>query len=350
VSSQNPHCAYRKVEFDYLCVDQFVEDFVGARALASALESGIIDDLLQYQPCGLRDMGSRQRIDKPGLHLLLGLLRANNVVEIDDDSVRLSESFVAALRFRDLLETKLYFTNLVAPDFLGLFTVLISNPGQFFQQARLFDLFSYARCFEPTPDNYKLTAQWMRITTAFTKYEAEACMKFHEFSCYERQLDIGGNSGEFVLRICKKYPRIHAVVYDLPLVCDIGSKHVSCEPEADRIEFVKVSGSHDTPPRGFDLVTFKSMLHDWPEREMGEFLGKAYDSLTTGGTLLIFERAHLEIGDRQVPYSVIPFMLFFRSYRSPEIYKSHLERLNFRDIEIRFIELEMTFILITAIK
>jgi ubiquinone/menaquinone biosynthesis C-methylase UbiE len=190
----------------------------------------------------------------------------------------------------------------------------------------------------------------MRITTAFTKYEAAVCMKHHDFSRYERHLDIGGNSGEFALRLCKQHPRLVSTVVDLPLVCETGAKHVSVEPEAHRIDFVKSAGTQDATPQGFDLVTFKSMLHDWPDPEMQQFLEKAHHSLVPGGTLLIFERAQMEVGDAQVPYAVIPFMLFFRSYRAPEAYAERLARLGFRDIEVQVIELEMPFILITATK
>lgn len=337
-------------ELEYLCVDSFMADVVSARALTSAFEIGLINDLLRHQPCGIDSVNSRLKIEPRGLHLLIDLLRASRVVDLQDESIKLSEQFATAMRYRDLLETKLYFANLVAPDFLKLFTALITNPRQFFEQAKIFELFSYQRCFQPTDQNYALTARWMRITTALTKYEAPVCMQYHDFSRYRRQLDIGGNSGEFVLRICKAHPNLQATVYDLPLVCDIGTRHILEEPEADRISFIKAHDAEDPIPQGFDLISFKSMLHDWPDIDMETFLAKAYHSLTPGGTLLIFERSRFESGAALPPYAIIPFLLFFRSYRSAEHYKTCLEKLGFRDIKIVEIQLEMPFILITATK
>ena len=72
----------------------------------------------------------------------------------------------------------------------------------------------------------------MRFTTALTRYESGACIANHDFSPYERMLDVGGNSGEFALRVCQRHSRLRATVYDLPLVCDIGERHVRAEPEA----------------------------------------------------------------------------------------------------------------------
>ncbi len=64
-------------------------------------------------------------------------------------------------------------------------------------------------------------------------------------------LDVGGNSGEFVLQICRKNPAILATVFDLPLVCEIGLEHIQPQPEADRITFVKGNAVYDNLPTGY---------------------------------------------------------------------------------------------------
>jgi hypothetical protein len=114
--------------------------------------------------------------------------------------------------------------------------------------ARISDFFCYHRGFEVTPENYELTKRWVRITTTLTKYEAQVCLKYHNFGRYRRILDIGGNSGEFVRQVCKRYPGVSAMVFDLPLVCDIGLEHLRSEPEADRISFIKGNALTDPLP------------------------------------------------------------------------------------------------------
>ncbi|GAA4012070.1 methyltransferase [Actimicrobium antarcticum] len=332
---------------DYLCIDAYLGDMVGARALASAFEIGLIDRMLEA-PSDLAAVQADVQIDAAGLDLLLGMLRAHRV--LDGDDLRLSADFMAALAYRDLLEAKLQFANLVAPDFLHLFTALLMAPQQFKEQARLFNLFSYQRCFEATPDNLAQTARWMRLTTALTKYEAQACLSEHDFSGYRRMLDVGGNSGEFALRACRAHPGLQATVFDLPLVCDIGRAHLASAPEAARISFVKAPIEPVALPAGHDLVTFKSMLHDWPDAEMATFLRRAHAALTPGGTLMIFERGQLQIDAGQLGYGQLPLMLFFRSYRAPQAYCAQLQSLEFDDITVRQVQLDMPFILITAVK
>lgn len=334
----------------YLCVDEFMRDVVGARALQSALELGLIDLLQRSEPVDRRALASRLRLEPRALELLLGMLQANGVIEQHDASVVLSGRFLAALEFRDLLQAKLEFAALVAADFLDRFTPLLAEPERFFEQARIFDLFSYSRCFEATAENIALTRRWMHFTSTLTRYEAQACIEHHDFSGSRRLLDVGGNSGEFALRICRAHADARATVLDLPVVCRIGRDHVGDEAEAARIDFIETSGANADFPSGFDTVCFKSMLHDWPDREMRGFLERAYHALEPGGRLLIFERGLLEVGASQIPYSLIPIMLFFRSYRSPEDYVIHLEQIGFREIVLKTVELEMPFMLITAVK
>lgn len=338
----------RSKEFHYLCVDEFIEDTLYARALATAFEKGLIDFFLKHKGVTLDTVTKQLGTDSCGMQLLLNLLLANRVVENCNDELKLTDAFVHALQFRELLELKLGIANFAMYDLLDYFTDLVLNPNEFPKKARFCRLFGYDKCFNYTKENYELTRRWMQITTTLTKYEAQVCMKHHDFSRYRRILDIGGNSGEFVLQICRRYPGISATVFDLPLVCDIGEAYLRSEPEADRITFIKGNALTDELPKGFDLITFKSMLHDWPDKEAKQFMTRASQSLESGGTLLIFERGPFDLGEMTLPFSVIPFLLFFRSFRSTVIYQEQLKDLGFQDIAVEKIYLETPFQLVTA--
>ena len=119
-------------------------------------------------------------------------------------------------------------------------------------------------------------------------------------------LDIGGNSGEFALQVCRRHGRLRASVLDLPLVCDIGGEHLAPEPEAKRISFIKRNAFADPLPETFDLISFKSMLHDWPEKDALLLIGKAARALAPGGALLIFERGRIPYRPETPPYSADP--------------------------------------------
>lgn len=335
---------------EYLCVDLFISTLTKARALSTALELGLIDLLQEKGSLQTNSLGEELHLEPRAFDLLLGLLRANRVVEENDGRMSLTEDFQSALCYRDLLEAKLDFAFWVLRDFTEGFTLAIADPDRFFQQSRVLDLFSYGRCFELTQENYSSTKRWVRLTSCLTRYESRTCMRHYDFSRHNRILDVGGNSGEMALQICRRFPHARATVFDLPVVCEVGKAHVKGEPEENRIGFISGNALADDLPHGFDLVIFKSMLHDWPDDAATRLISKAAEALEPGGTLLVFERAPIVVRYFDLPFSMVPFLLFFHSFRSPELYENELKRLGFESIRVQIISLETEFFLLTGTK
>jgi len=339
-----------KREFDHLRVDDFLKTLLDARSLSTAFRIGLVDLLLEKGTATGRQLEEQCGAESGGMDLLLNLLAANGAVEDRNGVFTLSGNFLRALQYRDLLELKIDLCHFAACDLLDCFDLLICDPGRFMKEARTYRLFSYERCGEDTEENRLRTERWMRITTILTKYEAQACLARHDFGSFRRLLDIGGNSGEFALQVCRAHPRLTATVLDLPVVCRIGKEHVRRSPEADRIAFVEGNALVDPLPAGHDIVVFKSVLHDWPEPAAAELLSRAYGCLAPGGTLLVFERGPAEIGTAVPAFSAIPFFLFHHSFRSPAFYADHLGGLGATEVRIRRVDLEMPFFLVTARK
>jgi SAM-dependent methyltransferase len=337
-------------EFDFLRVDDFLQEFLPVRCLGVAFESGLIDFLLESGSASLPTLAERFGADQRGIGLLLDQLLASRVVVHRDGRFALSEDFIKALSYRDLLELKLEMANIAAADVLRFFPDLVFRPDEFYRKSEFCGLFSYDRCFERSEEALRLTRRWMRITTVLTKYEAQACLKYHDFGQYRRILDVGGNSGEFALRICRSHPGAEVTVFDLPLVCEIGAGHIRGEKEAKRISFAMDNALRDAWPTGFDLISFKSMLHDWPEEAAKKLMASAAAALNPGGRLLVFERGTFEPSGKPFPYSQIPFLLFHHSFRSPDFYTDHLRDLGFGKIEVINLDLGMPFFLLTAVR
>jgi SAM-dependent methyltransferase len=336
---------------DFLAVDEFLKTIVDARALRTAFELGLIDRLLEARAGGSAEaLGRVIGADAVGMRLLLDLLRTMGVTEERAGDVRLTPRFRSAMRFRDFLEAKLDFIGFVLNDFADLFTAMVKGRGGATEQARLFQLFDYRRCLEDTPENYIRTRVWMRITSSLTRYEVEAAAMVHDFGVHRRMLDVGGNSGQFALQLCRRHPGLHGTIFDLPLVCEIGLEHVLGEPEHDRISFIKGDVRRDALPADYDLISFKSMLHDWPAKDVAAFLAKAVQALAPGGTLLIFERGPLRFDHVAPPVSLLPTLLFFRSYRPASEYVAQLGALGCRDVQVRDVFLDSPFFVVTARK
>jgi hypothetical protein len=115
-------------EIEYLCVDEFMKTLVDCRALAGAFELGLIDRIFQTPGIHVDDLRRAGRCDERGFRFLLDLLAANHVIEENNGEIKLTQSFLRALQFRDLLVVKLEFTNFVAADVVDHFTTLIQSP------------------------------------------------------------------------------------------------------------------------------------------------------------------------------------------------------------------------------
>ncbi len=340
----------RLPSYEFLIVNEFLRSFVDARTLKTAFELGLIDRLIEHGSGSANALGPVLGVDRQGLRFLLDLLTAGGVVQETRGDVRLTRRFQTALRYRDLLEIKLDYAGFTINDFADLFTTLIRDGSGFMGKARLFELFDYRRALDPSIENYTRTRIWMRITSTLTRYEAIPCLDTYDAGHHRRMLDIGGNSGEFALQFCRRHSDLRASVFDLPLVCELGLDHVLPHPEHARMSFIVGDLRGQPVPSGYDLITFKSMLHDWPAQDAAKFIDKAARALEPGGTILIYERAALQIAGETPPMSMLPNLLFFRSYRSAIDYMDQLNALGFLDVQRQDIELDSQYFIVTGRK
>jgi SAM-dependent methyltransferase len=315
----------------HLAVMRYLQTEFDARAIRAALDFGWID---RPERAG--------EIAEPGRGLLLGLLAANGVFA--RDRLALTPEFRETLRFRDLLEARIAFADLVWPDIHKLFAPLLADLPQFMARSRTFDLFRYDRAQKLNAENRRATEAWTRFTTVLTRYEAPAALDAVDLDGVETFLDLGGNTGEFAQHVCRR-AGASALVVDLPVVCAIGRDHVA--ESGARVAFHAADFRRDPLPGPADLVSFKSVLHDWPDADARALLARAREAVRPGGRLMIFERAPLVFSGRPA-YGLAPDLAFLHFLRPARLYLDTLRELGFVDIELRIIALEVDFHLILA--
>lgn len=329
----------------FLCIEPFIHDYVTVQALETALDCQLIEQLINtpYKEDDLKNAFPQLE----ALSMLLHLLSGANILSLEDDYWSISTDFKEAIPYLDLLKAKIEFANLVAPDLLQQFPLFLQNMPEFIQKANVFELFAYNRCFKITEENIKATQRWMRFTTSLTRHEARVIAHHYDFKSIKKHIDIGGNSGEFALQLCKTYPQLESTIIDLPVVCEVGKRHLLAEPENHRITFIAADALTAQLPTLQDIVTFKSILHDWPIEACQQFIFQAAQTLKKGGEILICERGCLNL-KKPVPYGLLPMLLFNRSFREAEDYRQLLTQAGFINIKIKVIELETPFFLISA--
>jgi SAM-dependent methyltransferase len=329
----------------FRAIAPYLGDFLAARMLATALEMGVIDAL----PATRERLATRFALAPRGLDLMLALLGQREVLAERDGAVALTDSFRAALEWRDLIELRLAFADLVLPDVATLLGPFIQDSGEFLARSAVFDLFRYDRAGTLSPEDLGATRRWVRLTTGLTRYESAGLLALHRFAPDARVLDIGGNSGEMARALCAAYPGIQATVFDLPAVCELGRAHLKDTPEAARIRFAAGDMRRDALPGGMDAAILKSVLHDWPDEDACRLLDAAAAALKPGGRIVIFERLPFDLS-QPLGYADIAILMFLHHLRGPALYRAHLEKRGLAIVAEAQITLDMPFFLLAAQK
>lgn len=157
-----------------------------------------------------------------------------------------------------------------------------------------------------------------------------------------RLLDVGGGSGAYDIELCRLYPDLTAMVYDLPKVAGIAARKVEDAGLSERISTMAGDFFADPSlPGGYDTILLSMVLHDWAEDRCRTILAKCWEALPSGGEVIISEL--LVNDDRTGPPAAALMSLNMlvetegRNY-TPAEYGAWLRELGFRDVRTVWFE------------
>jgi acetylserotonin N-methyltransferase len=110
-----------------------------------------------------------------------------------------------------------------------------------------------------------------------------------DLSSFRTLVDLGGATGHLAIAACERYPRLSAVVYDLPAATPLAQEIVGASAVAERIRIVAGDFFVDPLPQA-DLFALGRILHDWTEEKIMTLLRRIYEVLPQGGAVLIAEK------------------------------------------------------------
>jgi acetylserotonin N-methyltransferase len=143
-------------------------------------------------------------------------------------------------------------------------------------------------------------------------------------------VDLGGATGHLAIAACERYPRLQAVVFDLPQVIDSARTQIRQSAIASRVEVAAGDFFHDALPEA-DLFAMSRIIHDWSEEKIHPLLAKIYERLPAGGGILLAEK--LLRDDKTGPISAQMLVCTEGKERSLEEYRQLLEPSGFRDVQ-----------------
>jgi ubiquinone/menaquinone biosynthesis C-methylase UbiE len=118
---------------------------------------------------------------------------------------------------------------------------------------------------------------------------AIALSKQVDMASKKRLLDVAGGSGAFTIMLCKRNPDLAATILDFPTALPVAERFISDAGLAGRVELAAGNAITGDWPRDHDVVLMSYLFSAVSEDAIGILLGKAYQALPPGGTLVVHD-------------------------------------------------------------
>jgi len=175
---------------------------------------------------------------------------------------------------------------------------------------------------------------------------ADALIENIDLSGRKKLLDVGGGPGTYSITACRRFPKLKAVVFDLPETIVIANEVIDAEGMQDRVTTRAGSWETDTFGENNDVVLLSNILHG-SDSQAEIKLKKAYDSMVDGGLLLVQE--FLLNDEKTGPLIPALFNVMVGTYSRCELL-STIKNAGFVNDKVVFSSEEIGFTWITAEK
>jgi demethylspheroidene O-methyltransferase len=102
-------------------------------------------------------------------------------------------------------------------------------------------------------------------------------------------LDIGGGSGVFAAEALRRFPQLHATVFDLPDVAALASARFEAEALDARGSVLGGNMFEGPLPGGADVISLVRILHDHDDEAVIALLASVREAISSDGLLVIAE-------------------------------------------------------------
>jgi hypothetical protein len=111
----------------------------------------------------------------------------------------------------------------------------------------------------------------------------------YDFSAHTMLIDVGGGTGELLVAILQSHPRLRGAIFDLARCADAAGRRIADRNLGDRAQFI-AGDFFQSVPGGADILTLKSVIHDWDDARAAQILRNCRRALPAGGRILLVER------------------------------------------------------------
>jgi len=218
-----------------------------------------------------REMAERMGTDPRATEILLNALVAMGLMEKDGD---------AFANVEDLAEP----SPPGCPDYGNRFRYAVHLWEAF---AHLTEIVKSGRPFVPQPTDERRRDFALHMMR-YAREGAEALLSTVGFSDVRNLLDLGGGTGTYTIAVARQYPQIKAVLFERDAqALQLARGEIARAGLRDRIRVKRGDFLVDDFGKGYDLVLLCSILCLFGEEQNLSLLRRIYESLATGGRVVI---------------------------------------------------------------
>jgi SAM-dependent methyltransferase len=161
--------------------------------------------------------------------------------------------------------------------------------------------------------------------------------KAFDFTKFTRILDVGGGTGAMSIALCESFPKLEAIVFELPQNIKIAADFVKQKKLNGRVKTVGGDFQKDDLPENFDAALLANFMAVADAKSNIKLLKQIYEKLPAGGVCIlsgwIIDDSHL------APQTSVLFCLEDICWNAPDversfkIYKSWLKEAGFKNIK-----------------
>jgi len=191
---------------------------------------------------------------------------------------------------------------------------------------------TYWSWLEHQPERVDL---FSRAMGSFGSQTQTAAVAAHDWSGYDRIVDVGGAHGSFLARVLAQNETSTGVLFDLPHVVETAGPLLESAGVANRVERIGGDFFESVPADG-DAYLLSIILHDWNDDEAVRILKSIRKAIPADGILLILENV---IPDGSEPHlgkmiDMIMMTILSGTERSRSEYEALLNRAGFTVEEV----------------
>jgi SAM-dependent methyltransferase len=102
-----------------------------------------------------------------------------------------------------------------------------------------------------------------------------------------RLIDVGGCHGAYSMALADRYPRLRAVVYELPRVVPVARRLIAEAGWSERVRVVEGDFQREGLGQGYDVALVFGVLNGEPPAGRPALIRKVFDALAPGGLIVI---------------------------------------------------------------